>query len=449
VSPRALVRTAVPGPRSLALFEAEQGAIAPGIQSIALLSKIAVARGEGAVVEDLDGNRFIDFSAGVGVASLGHAHPRFVEAISAQAARIAVGSFASESRAELTRLLAEIAPGDLRRTQYYSSGAEAVEAAVRLARSRTGRSEVLGFWRGFHGKTGGVLGLLADDFKHGLGPLHPGLYSSPYAHCYRCPFEARHPDCDFLCARFLRQKVRHETTNDVAAIIVEPVQGTAGNVVPPPGYLVRLKAFAEEIGALLIADEMITGFGRTGRMFGCDHDGVVPDIMTIGKGFASGYPLSGIIAREEIAFSRPFANPSGSSSSYGGNPLAAAAALATVRTILDCDLAGNAERVGSVMLARLRALAGRCPIVGDVRGRGLLIGVGLVKDKATRTPLDARFTRLLFERCLQRGLIVMAYNPEVRINPPLVIDEETAEEGIAILEESLGDVAAAVAGQAS
>ena len=193
---------------------------------------------------------------------------------------------------------------------------------------------------------------------------------------------------------------------------------------------------------------MITGFGRTGRMFGCEHDGVVPDIMTIGKGFASGFPLSGIVAREEIAFSKPFANPSGSSSSYGGNPLAAAAALATVRTILDCDLAGNAERVGRFMLARLRAIGERLPIVGDVRGRGLLIGVDLVKDKATREPLDKRFTRLLFERCLQRGLIVMAYNPEVRINPPLVIDEETAEEGIAILEESLGDVAAAVAGQA-
>lgn len=446
---RACVQTAIPGPRSQALFEAEQGAIAPGIQSIALLSRIAVARGEGAVVEDLDGNRFIDFSAGVAVASLGHAHPRFVEAVSKQAAKIAVGSFTSEPRAELTRLLAEVAPGDLRRTQLYSSGAEAVEAAIRLARSKTGRSEVLGFWRGFHGKTAGVLGLLGDTFKHGLGPLHPGLYSSPYAYCYRCAHGARQEQCDFLCARFLREKVRYETTNDVAAIIVEPVQGTAGNVVPPAGYLARLKSYAEEIGALLIADEMITGFGRTGRMFGCEHDGVVPDIMTIGKGFASGFPLSGIIASEEVAFATPFANPSGSSSSYGGNPLASAAALATVRTILDEDLAGNAGRVGRFMLERLQRIAERVPIVGDVRGRGLLIGVELVKDRATKERLDGRHTRALFDACLRRGLIVMAYNPEVRINPPLVIDEATAEEGLDIFEQGLRDVAEQVARQAS
>lgn len=441
VRPAARIVTAIPGPRSRALHEEEQLHIAPGVQSIALLSRIAIARGQGALVEDLDGNRFIDFSAGVAVASLGHAHPRFVRAVSEQAARIAVGSFTSGPRAELVALLAEVAPGDLSRTQLYSSGAEAVEAAIRLARSHTGRSEVLGFWRGFHGKTAGVLGLLGDDFKHGLGPLHPGLYSSPYASCYRCAFDARHPECDLLCARFVERKVRHETTNDVAAILVEPVQGTAGNVVPPPGFLRTLKAYAERIGALLIADEMITGFGRTGRMFGCEHDGVVPDIMTIGKGFASGFPLSGIVAREEIAFAKPFANPSGSSSSYGGNPLAAAAALATVRTVIDEDLAANAARVGAFMLERLRRLADRLPIIGDIRGQGLLIGVELVQDRVTRERLDKRLTQRLFEACLRRGLIVMAYNPEVRINPPLVIDEATAGEGLDIFERALEEVA--------
>ena len=441
----ARVRTAVPGPRSLALFDEEQQHIAPGLQSIALLARIAIERGEGAIVEDVDGNRFIDFSAGVAVASLGHAHPRFVDAVVRQAERIAVGSFTSRARMELTRLIADIAPGDLSRVQYYTGGSEAVEAAIRLAKAYTGKTEVLGFWRGFHGKTGGVLGLLGDEFKHGHGPLHPGLYSNPYAFCYRCPHEATFPECDFLCVRFVREKIRFETTNDVAAIVVEPCQGTAGNVVPPPGYLARLRTLANEIGALLIADEMITGFGRTGRMFGCEHDAVVPDIITFGKGVASGFPLSGIIARESIAFAKPFANPSGSSSSYGGNPLAAAAALATIRTIIDEGLVAHAERMGSIFLDRLRSLAERVPIVGDVRGRGLLIGVELVKDRGTREPLGAQWSRQLFQLCLSRGLIVMSSHSHVRINPPLVIDETTAEEGLEIFASCLTDISAAVA----
>jgi len=436
------IQTNIPGPRSLALFEEEQRYIAPGLQSIALLARIAVESGQGAIVQDVDGNRFIDFSAGVGVASLGHAHPRFVEAVARQAGYIAVGSFTSRPRAELSRLIASLAPGDLSRVQYYSGGAEAVEAAIRLAKSYTGRSEVVGFWGGFHGKTGGVLGLLGDEFKHSLGPLHPGLFSSPYASCHRCAHEATFPQCDFLCVRFLRKKIRFETTNAVAAIIVEPCQGTAGNVVPPPGYLHQLRKLADELGALLIADEMITGFGRTGRMFGCDHDAVVPDILTFGKGVACGFPLSGMVAKESIAFAKPFANPSGSSSSYGGNPLASAVALAVIQTIIDDDLVAHAEQMGSYLLDRLRGMAERLPIIGNVQGRGFLIGVELVKDRRTYQWLDKRWTRTLFQRCLSRGLIIMAYNPQIRINPPLVIDKETIDEGLEIFESCLTDLAA-------
>ncbi|MDZ7343272.1 MAG: aspartate aminotransferase family protein [candidate division KSB1 bacterium] len=440
-SSKARIVTEIPGPRSLQLFAEEQRYIAPGLQTIALLSKIAIERGQGAVVEDVDGNRYIDFSAGVAIASLGHAHPKFIAALKRQVEKVHVGSFATPARAELTKLIAEIAPGDLNRTQFYSGGSEAVEAAIRLAKSHTKKYEVVGFWHGFHGKTGGVLGLLGDDFKHQLGPLMPGLYSSPYADCYRCPLKHTFPECDFACVEFLKEKVRLETTNNVAAIIVEPFQGTAGNVIPPPGYLKRLKAYAEAIGALLIADEMITGFGRTGKMFGCDHDEVVPDIMTIGKGMASGYPISGVIAREEIAFAKPFANPSGSSSSYGGNPLAAAAALATIRTIIEENLADNAARAGAFMLKRLSALQEKYPFIGEVRGKGLFIGIELVKDRRTKEKLDKKFCRMIFEECLKRGLIVMSYNPGIRINPPLIIDIETAEEGLAILERAFNRVA--------
>ncbi|MEK6570812.1 MAG: aminotransferase class III-fold pyridoxal phosphate-dependent enzyme, partial [Bacteroidota bacterium] len=212
-------------------------------------------------------------------------------------------------------------------------------------------------------------------------------------------------------------------------------QGTAGNVIPPEGYLVELKKVAEKIGALLIVDEMITGFGRTGKMFGCQHDNIVPDIITIGKGFGSGFPITVVISRDEIMFSKPFANPSGSSSSYGGNPLAAAAALVTVQTILDENLVENSARVGAFMLEKFLAFKEKYPFVGDVRGKGLLIGIELVKNKATKEKLDKAHTRMIFQECLKRGLIMMGYNAEIRINPPLIIDEETAEEGIAIMDE--------------
>ncbi|MFL5576935.1 MAG: aspartate aminotransferase family protein [Gemmatimonadaceae bacterium] len=428
------------GPASLALHEAEARYLAPGTQSVALYSRLAIDHGEGAVLVDVDGKRYVDLLAGVGVASLGHAHPRYVAALQRQVARVHVGSFTSEARAALARLVAEVAPGDLARTQLYSSGAEAVESALRLAKAYTGRSEFVGFWGGFHGKTAGVLPLLSGGFKHGLRPLMPGTYSSPYASRARCLFCRERGTCDWTCVEFLRRKIATETAGDVAAIIVEPIQGTAGNVVPPPGFLRELRALCDEIGALLIADEMLTGFGRTGRMFGVEHDGVVPDVMTIGKGLGGGFPISGLVAREEVAFAKPWANPSGSSSSYGGNPLAAAAALVTIETILEEGLVEHSRRLGEHALAELRRWEREIPIVSDVRGRGLMLGMDLVVP-GTRTPLDRRETRRIFDAALARGVIAMIYNPEVRINPPLVITEAQALEALAVLEEVLREAA--------
>jgi len=303
----------LPGPLSAAIFEDEARFLAPGTQSVALFSRLSFERGEGAVLYDADGNRYIDLLAGVAVASVGYGHPRYVAALQAQLARLHVGSFATSQRAELVRLLAEITPGDLNRTQFYSSGAEAVEAALRLAKSATGKQEVIGFWGGFHGKTGGVLPILGSSFKHALGPLMPGAYLTPYAHCHRCDFALKWPSCEWHCVDFLRRKIELETTHNVAAIVVEPIQGTAGNIVPPPGYLRALRQVADEVGALLICDEMITGFGRTGRMFAIEHEPVLPDIITVGKGFGGGFPMSGVIACEPIALAKPWANLSCSS----------------------------------------------------------------------------------------------------------------------------------------
>ncbi|HEX4600798.1 MAG TPA: aspartate aminotransferase family protein [Gemmatimonadales bacterium] len=430
----------VPGPKSKALFDAEARYLAPGTQSVALFSQLTIDRGEGAVLYDVDGNSYIDLLAGVGVASLGYAHPKYVAALQRQVARIHVGSFTSEHRAALVKLLAELTPGDLNRSQFYSSGAEAVEAALRLAKSRTGHTEVLGFWGGFHGKTGGVLPVLGSSFKHALGPLMPGAYLSPYAACARCAFDKTFPACEWHCVDFLKQKVEIETTKDVAAIIVEPIQGTAGNVVPPPGYLQRLRELADALGALLICDEMITGFGRTGKMFAIEHEDVLPDIITVGKGFGGGFPMSGVIAREEVAFSKPWANPSGSSSSYGGNPLATAAARITVETIVAENLVEHARRLGAQMLAEMKRWETALPIVSDVRGRGLLLGFDLVVP-GTRTLLDKKTTRWIFDTLLSRGVLAMIYNPEVRINPPLVIEDDQAMSALALMKDVLGEAA--------
>jgi len=285
-----------------------------------------------------------------------------------------------------------------------------------------------------------VLPILGSSFKHALGPLMPGAYLTPYAHCHRCDFALKWPSCEWHCVDFLRRKIELETTHNVAAIVVEPIQGTAGNIVPPPGYLRALRQVADEVGALLICDEMITGFGRTGRMFAIEHEPVLPDIITVGKGFGGGFPMSGVIAREPIALAKPWANPSGSSSSYGGNPLAAAAALATVRIILEEGLVEHSRRLGELMLAEMRRWEREIPIVSAVRGRGLLLGMDLVHPR-TGELLEREVTRAIFDDLLRRGVLAMIYAPEVRINPPLVIGEDEAMEALSQMEGVLRDAA--------
>ena len=433
----ASIITEIPGPNSLKYFNEETKYIAPGIQTIATRSKITFEKGEGCIMQDVDGNRYIDFFAGVGVASLGYNHPVYNKYMKEQLDNIHVGSFTSKNRVALTKLLSENTVGDLNRSQFYSGGAEAVEAALRMAKSYTGKTEFVGFWEGFHGKTMGVLGLLGDNFKFNLGPLPAGIYSAPYPNTRHCEIDSNPETMSQSCINFLRKKIRYETTNDIAAIIVEPIQGTAGNVVPAPGFLKLLREFATEIGALLICDEMICGFGRTGKMFGTQHFDIQPDIITIGKGFGGGFPMTGVMSREEIIFAKPFGNPSGSSSSYGGNPLGSTAAYATLKTIIDDELVENSARVGEFMINKLKKLQDKFAILGDVRGKGLMIGVELVKEKNSKEKLEKKYTEMYFQQCLKRGLILMGYNADIRIYPPLIVTEEIAEEGISIMEKAL------------
>ncbi len=426
-----------PGPRSRAIVERERRVAAAGMQGFALYAGLAMARGQGSTLIDEDGQEYIDFIAGITIGSVGHCHPHYVEALKRQVEKLTFGSFTTETRTRFLEMLASLTPEGLTRIQMFSGGAEAVEAALRLAKAATGKREVIGFWGGFHGKTGGVLGLLGSDFKHHLGPFLPGQYLTPYADCYRCPLRLTYPDCGIACADYVRDVIRHQTGGEIAAIIVEPVQGTAGNIVPPEGFLRAIQQIAKEAGALLLCDEMITGIGRTGSMWGSDHDQVVPDIMTVGKGVGGGFPLSAVVSTEELTSKKPWSNPSASSSSYGGNPLAAAAGLASLEIILKENLVKNADRVGAVMLKRLEALKEKHRVVGEVRGRGLLLGIELVKDRRTKEPLGKDVTQALYQECLRRGLAAMTYSATVRINPPLMISEETALAGLAILDEAL------------
>jgi 4-aminobutyrate aminotransferase-like enzyme len=425
----------IPGPKSQEIFAAEQRYIAPGRQRISLLAGVAFDHGEGATLTDADGNTFIDFFAGVAVASLGHGHPGLAQALAKQASRLMVGTFATRERAEAFKLLAENAPASLTRSHLYSGGAEAVEAALRLARSYTKKHETVGFWGGFHGKTGGVLGLVGDESKQGYGPTPGGQHLVPYADCYRCPFKLEYPSCGMFCVDFAREQIKKASVGAISAIIVEPFQGTAGNVIPPDEFLPAVKQIARENDALLIADEMITGFGRTGKMWGVDHTSVEPDIMTIGKGMASGFPVSAVLSNDRITSALPSAKPSASSSSFGGNPLAATAVAETIRTIKRDHLVENSRKVGDLLLKRLLELKEKYEFVGDVRGRGLLIGVELVRNRKTREEMSRKVCEIVFLESLKRGLITMGYFPRMRINPPLVLTEAQAETGAAIFDE--------------
>src|SRR5579862_7675822 len=268
--------------RTKALFDEEQRFIAPGLQTIALLSELAIERGRGATLTDFDGNTYLDLNAGVSVASLGHAHPKYVAGLTAQLQAVTVGSFTTRARTELAKLIVKLAPGELNRVQFFSGGAEAVEAAIKLARSFTKRTDVIGFTGGFHGKTAGVLPLSDVAWKQAVGPLPPGYHIAPFPDVTL--FDGSPDACAAASLAALRTIVQGQASGRLAAIILEPIQGTAGNLVPPTGFLTSVAAIARDAGALFIADEMITGFGRTGLTFGVNHENLVPDIMTMGKG---------------------------------------------------------------------------------------------------------------------------------------------------------------------
>ncbi len=433
--------TSIPGPRSKEIFSMEQKNLAPGLQGFALMAEVVMEKGSGSWVTDVDGNEYIDFIGGIGVNGLGHSHPKYVKALQQQMEKLSVGSFSTEARAKLVRKVAEHTPGKINQLQLYSGGAEAVESAMRLAKCYTGKWEFLSFWGGFHGKTLGAMGLLGDGQKQKYGPFAPGCHSLPaFPDCYRCPLKLKQETCGLACVELFEKSAKTQTTGSIAAVIVEPCQGTAGNIVPPKGWLKAVKEVTKRLGALLICDEMITGFGRTGSFFVSKDFEVEPDIITVGKSFGGGFPVSGVLTSEEISKAEPWSKPSGSSSSYGGNPLAATAALTTLEIIETENLCANSQKQGDRMLQHFLRWKEKYPFVGEVRGKGLFLGVELVKDRNTKEPLDEKRMKKFYKDGVQHGILAMSYKPTIRFQPALNIDGDTVDAGVEILEGLFDDM---------
>ena len=432
-----VLRTKLPGPQAKKVVQQDQRFVSPSYtRSYPLVAK----RGRGAIVEDVDGNRFLDFSAGIAVVATGHCHPKVVRAIRRQAAELIHMSgtdFYYPGLADLARKLAEIAPGSGPKRVYFgNSGTEAIEAAMKLARFYTGREKFIAFIGAFHGRTLGSLSLTCSKRtqRARFAPLVPEVTHVPYAYCYRCAYNLKPQDCAVYCARIIEEHLfrTYVPSDEVAAIVVEPIQGEGGYVFPPPEFLQELRRICDRHGILLVFDEVQCGFGRTGKMWACDHAGVVPDILCVAKGIASGMPLGAIISRAEI-----MKWPAGAhASTFGGNPIAIAASLATIE-LLEQRYIRNAAVLGQHLLRRMRDWPKRHPLVGEVRGKGLMVGIELVKDRSTKefaTEERNEWVRMAF----QEGLLVLGCGPStLRLMPPLAVSRRQIDCAVDVLDRAL------------
>ncbi len=434
------IRMALPGPRAAEMVAADERVTSP---SYTRAYPLVVKRGEGAVIEDVDGNRFLDFTAGIAVCATGHCHPRVVAAIRQQSGELIHMSgtdFYYGPQQRLAQKLAELAPGtNSKKVFFTNSGAEAVEAAIKLARHHTGRQHLIAFHGAFHGRTMGALSLTASKSiqRDGFAPLVPGVSHITYPDPFRHPAGMTADEYGTHCARAIEDVLFRHTVppHEVAAIIVEPIQGEGGYIVPPATFHTELKAIAQRHGILLIADEVQSGMGRTGTMFAMKQWGVEPDIICLAKGIASGMPLGAIIAGEEVMDWPPGSH----ASTFGGNPVCCAAALETI-ALLESDLMDNAARVGGMLQDGLRELQSRHSLVGDVRGRGLMIGVELVRDRQSKEPAKEE-SRQIVQACFLKGLLLLTCGENsIRLSPPLVISEEHARTALRILDEAFTEL---------
>ena len=441
-TPSIRLKTAIPGPQSLRWMERRLRSVPRGPYHT---MPVFIARGEGAMLEDVDGNRLLDFAGGLGCLNVGHAAPLVVEAVTRQAARYlhaCVHVTPNDGYVRLAEALNARCPGTFeKKTLLVNSGAEAVENAIKIARAHTGRPAVVAFEDAFHGRTLLAMTLTSKThpYKAGFGPFAPEIYRMPYAYCYRCAYGLQHPECGVHCARHLREVFRKVVAAEtVAAVIVEPVLGEGGFVDPPPEFLTTLAAICREHGVLVIADEVQSGYGRTGTFFACEGVGLEPDLLVAGKSIASGLPLASVTGRADVMDAPGVGGLGGT---YGGNPVACEAALAVLETFDRDDLTGRARRIGEIFDTVARGWPGRFPLVGDVRGRGAMRAVELVRDRQSREPAREE-TEALLRRCHARGLVLMSagtYGNVVRLLIPLVATDAQVREGLGVIEEALGE----------
>ncbi len=442
--PTPWIHTDLPGPRGQQLIADDERYTSP---SYTRVYPLAVERGEGAMIEDVDGNRFLDFTAGIAVCSTGHCHPRVVASIEQQAKKLIHMSgtdFYYAPQGNLAKKLAQLAPGaGDKRVFFTNSGAESVEAAFKLARYHSRRQHMIAFFGAFHGRTMGALSLTGSKVvqRRGFAPLIPQVTHIDYANCYRCPQrgECSVVDGGKCCLNTLNQLEdlfrRTVPPNEVAGIIVEPIQGEGGYIVPPPEFHRELKALAEKHGILYIVDEVQSGMGRTGKMFAMEHWGVVPDIICLAKGIASGLPLGAIIARADLMDWGPGSH----ASTFGGNPISCVAALTTIE-LLEESLMTNARDVGGYLMQRLNELKGKHTLIGDVRGIGLMVGMELVKNRETKEFATAERDAVV-QACFRRGLLMLGCGSStLRFCPPLVVTREEVDTAVKIIDEVLGTI---------
>jgi 4-aminobutyrate aminotransferase len=434
------VKTDLPGPRAKAIVDRDRAHT-----SHAYLKEypLVIARGEGVMVEDVDGNRFLDFMSGIAVSSTGYGHPKVISAVQEAAANflhICGSDFYFEGMAALCERLARLAPGNTpKRVFLTNSGTEATEGAIKLARHATRRTAIIAFKGAFHGRTTGALALTSSKARQhaGFGPLLPDVHHVSYPNRYRAP--AGMSDADLLAEAIAGIEndlfTRHLDPNDVAALFVEPIQGEGGYLFPPDGFLRALRALCDRHGILLVFDEIQCGVGRTGKMWACEHEGVEPDILLSAKGLGSGMPIGAFIARESIDDWKGGAH----GSTFGGNPVCCAAALATL-DLVENGLMANAEKLGGHLITGVRKLAEQHEVIGDVRGRGLMVGMELVKSRTTRE-YNPEASRKLVDTAFQHGLLLLGCGKSVvRVAPPLVIDEVDIDRGLALMDEVLDKV---------
>ncbi len=409
---------------------------------IKALHPIVIEKARGAVVTDTTGKEYVDCFAGIAVVNAGHCNPQVVAAAKAQMDKLihcCSYLYHSPPTADLAEKLAQIAPGQLKKTFFANSGAEAIEGALRLAKLYTGKYEIIALHTSFHGRTWGALSITGNaGRKRRGGPYAAGVAFAPAPYPYRSPWGTNPEECASRCARALEDVLRFSTTGEVAAFIAEPVLGEGGIIVPPPNYFAAVKKILDAHNILFIADEVQTGFGRTGKMFAMEHYGVAPDILVTAKGIAAGFPLGAFTTKEEIAAAF---RPGDHLSTFGGNPVSCAAALANIDFIQKENLCAQAREKGAYLVEKLTLLQKQFPLIGDVRGKGLMVGIELVRD-ADLTPAAAE-AEAITAACLQKGVLVGqggVYANVIRIQPPLVITKAQLDLALRALEESFREV---------